>query len=76
MSDDDPVRDAENAEKVEEAAQLLIERYGDAAMVIASVSADEMIAKRDQPGVAMWMLIRAAVRRRLAHKRGQYQGDA
>ena len=58
--------------RIEEAARILVREYGDAALVIASVTADEMIAKRDQPGLSTWLLIRAAVRRRLRNSTGAY----
>lgn len=62
---DDRKREAREAAiqaDIDRAAALLVERYGDAAFVIASATADEAIAARDQQRIATWMLIRAAVR--------------
>jgi len=38
------------------------------ALLMATLTADEMVAKRDQPGFAMWLLIKSAIRRRLGRK--------
>jgi len=64
----DKERDAHNARTVEQAAELLIKRYGEAALLMATLTADEMVAKRDQPGFAMWLLIKSAIRRRIGRK--------
>lgn len=72
LDDIDETVDAATAEKIEAAAQMLVDQYGQAALVIASVNADEMVERRDQQGIATWLLIRAAVRRHVNGARSEY----